>query len=195
MAEITGHTFRITGRVIDRKTRHGTSGLRVEAWDKDHVLDDFVGSATTDAEGSFEISFDASYFQEWNKDQLPDLFFKVYDREALIANTEDSVLYNVQEGAPEVRIEVDRPAPPEVPVPEQPLPVERVGMRVFIRTQVPYSQRRVYRLIGRDLYSAPLGAPLAEQTYTLIRSNVIDARLAREKWRVVVRDREVCLES
>lgn len=195
MAESTGHTFRITGRVIDRKTRHGTSGLRVEAWDKDHVLDDFVGGATTDTEGSFEISFDASYFQGCNKDQLPDLFFKVYDREALIANTEDSVLYNVQEGASEVTIEVDRPAPSEVPVPEQPLAVERVGMHAFIRTQVPYSPRRVYRLIGGNLYSASLGAPLGEQTYTLVRANVVDARLATENWRVVVRDREVCLES
>ena len=44
---MSGQTFRITSRIIDRQTRLGLAKLRVEAWDKDLIYSDLVGSAVT----------------------------------------------------------------------------------------------------------------------------------------------------
>ena len=105
-------TFRISGHVIDDKTRHGIGELRVEAWDKDLIIDDFVGSAVTDEQGVFYLEFDTAYFNELFLDRYPDLFFKVFQGQTLIKSTEDSVLWNVNDGDTEVAIEVDLPRPP-----------------------------------------------------------------------------------
>lgn len=39
--------YEIKGRVIDEFTSDGIGGVRVEAWDKDPGLDDYLGSAST----------------------------------------------------------------------------------------------------------------------------------------------------
>lgn len=115
MAKKANKTFRILGRVFYQSTRQGVSGLRVEAWDNDLIFDDLVGSATTDAEGRFQVDFTDSYFKELFLDQLPDLFFKVFHGDELIKSTENSVMWNVTAGDTEVVIEVDIPPPGDVP--------------------------------------------------------------------------------
>lgn len=107
MAEQRNRTFRISGHVIDRETRQGLSGLRVEAWDKDLIFNDLVGADTTDQQASFRIEFDESHFREIFLDRRPDLFFKVFRDSALVKTTEDSVLWNVEAGERDVEIEVD----------------------------------------------------------------------------------------
>ena len=62
MANKARKTFHITGRVIDRKSHQELAGLRVEAWDKDFIVNNLVGSAVTDLKGTFLIEFDRSYF-------------------------------------------------------------------------------------------------------------------------------------
>ena len=87
--------FVITGRVLNAGSALAASNLRVEAWDKDLLVDDLVGGATPDAEGNFRIVFGSDYFQELFTDRKPDLFFKVYNEDTLLKSTEDSVLWNV----------------------------------------------------------------------------------------------------
>ena len=102
-------TFHITGRIIDRETGRGVPALRVEAWDKDLIHDDFVGRDVTDTQGHFHMAFEASHFQEMFHDRRPDLFFRVFHGDTLIGSTEDSVLWNVEAGDTAIVIEVDAP--------------------------------------------------------------------------------------
>ena len=110
-------TYRISGRVTDHKTKEGVAGLRVEAWDKDLIFNDLVGSAVTDEQGAFEMQFDEPYFRELFLDRRPDLFFKVFLGDKLIKSTEDSILWNVNKPNIEVVIEVDLPATEPEPKP------------------------------------------------------------------------------
>src|SRR4051794_23561868 len=99
--------YLIVGRVISRTSQQGVPNLRVEAWDKDLIVDDLVGSAVTDDEGAFRMEFESSYFRELFSDRQPDLFFKVFDGSKLVKSTEDSILWNVDAGETGVVIEVD----------------------------------------------------------------------------------------
>ena len=69
-------TYIISG-VIKDNSQKGISNLRVEAWDKDLLIDDFVGEATTDKNGKFKISFTEKRFRELFLDRKPDIYFKV----------------------------------------------------------------------------------------------------------------------
>lgn len=52
--------YKITGKVVRSDTREGIKGLRVEAWDKDLLVNDLIGSAITGERGVFRIHFDDS---------------------------------------------------------------------------------------------------------------------------------------
>ena len=107
MAKKADQTFRINGRVIDSTTRQSIAGLRVEAWDKDLITNDLVGSSVTDQRGVFQMEFTSLYFATLFMDQQPDLFFKVFRGEEIIKNTEGSILWNVRAGETEIVIEID----------------------------------------------------------------------------------------
>jgi hypothetical protein len=99
--------YLILGRVISRTSQQGVPNLRVEAWDKDLIVNDLVASAVTDADGAFRMEFASSYFRELFSDRQPDLFFRVFDGSKLVKSTEDSVLWNVDAGETQIVIEVD----------------------------------------------------------------------------------------
>lgn len=106
---MAGQTYRISGSVIHQTTGQGVAGLCVEAWDKDLIFNDLVGSTVTDAQGTFRIEFNQSYFNELFLDRRPDLFFKVFRGSQLIKSTEYSVLWNLDIGDTAIAIEVNIP--------------------------------------------------------------------------------------
>lgn len=104
--------YEIRGKVVDSFSGDGIGGVRVEAWDKDFGLDDYLGSATTTSDGSFSITFDDSAFRDIFFDNWPDLYFKVYCYNELLASTENSVLWNVKDPQVGVTIKAKHPKPP-----------------------------------------------------------------------------------
>ncbi|HET6230770.1 MAG TPA: neuraminidase-like domain-containing protein [Longimicrobiaceae bacterium] len=95
--------------MVDSRTRRGIWGVRVEAWDKDLLIDDLVGSAVTDGEGRFQIRFGGGFFRELCVDRRPDLFFKVFRGDELVVSTENAVLWNAKAGEIPVAIAVQLP--------------------------------------------------------------------------------------
>ncbi len=112
----------IEGIVVHENTRQPLAGLRVEAWDKDLIIDDLVGSAVTDQDGRFSMAFDSTYFRELFFDRRPDVFFRIYDGDRLVHDTLDSVIRNLRGRKHEFVIEIDppRPSDPGDPEPEEP---------------------------------------------------------------------------
>jgi plastocyanin len=103
--------YEIRGRVIDSFSGDGIGGVRVEAWDKDWFLDDYLAAARTLTDGSFAMSFEDSAFADLF-DQWPDLYFKVYCYNELLASTENSVVWNIRDPHVGVTIKAPHPKPP-----------------------------------------------------------------------------------
>lgn len=103
--------YDIRGQVVNLLTGDGISGVRIEAWDKDFVLDDYLGSASTVTDGSFSIRFDDSAFRDIFFDTWPDLYFKVYCYNELLVSTENSVLWNIRYPQTSVTIKANNPKP------------------------------------------------------------------------------------
>jgi hypothetical protein len=69
--------YRVFGVVREAESGLPLSGLHVRAFDKDVVWDDDLGSATTGADGRFEIYFTELAFRD-AFEQRPDLYFRVF---------------------------------------------------------------------------------------------------------------------
>jgi hypothetical protein len=86
--------FRISGRVVERESGSGISGLMVRAYDKDLLFDDLLGSATTGADGRFELFYSESDFRELFE-RRPDIYLSLYERPGkFLLHTKDAIRWN-----------------------------------------------------------------------------------------------------
>lgn len=97
----------IAGYIIDKNTKKGTPSLKVEAWDKDLSANGFVGEATTDSNGHFQISFTKVHFRKLFSDTTPDLYFRIYQKDKMIHSTQDSVMWNIEGNQNNIEIIID----------------------------------------------------------------------------------------
>lgn len=105
---ISGTRFRVVGTVRNRADEQGIGGLSVLAFDKDIIgRADFLGIATTDASGRFQIDFSLSDFSAWIIDRHPDLYFVVNRDNDELLNTENEVINNANEDTPAIELWVD----------------------------------------------------------------------------------------
>lgn len=100
----------LRGSVVDRGTKRGVQGLRVEAWDRDTRYHDMLGQVITDLNGEFTVAFDGVYFGDFAPDRAPDVFFRVFLDDAEILSTFEQAQYNLQKGSTQVRLEIDLPS-------------------------------------------------------------------------------------
>jgi carotenoid cleavage dioxygenase len=73
---------RITGVVRELDSERPLPDLRIAAYDKDLVKDDFLGEATTDANGAFEIRFTDADFKDLVESK-PDIYLCVFCGESV----------------------------------------------------------------------------------------------------------------
>ncbi len=107
LAEQVGKIF-VTGHVLHQTTGVGLAGLRVEAWDRDMVYDDFLASAVTDDNGDFQLKFTSTDFEDLYLDRQPHLFFKIFKAGKIVDCTEHSTAWQtVHPGKNEFTIELD----------------------------------------------------------------------------------------
>ena len=87
--------FRISGSVEEAETGRALAKLIVRAFDRDLIVDDKIGFATTDEDGRFEIRYRAEDFSDL-RESRPDLYLRVFDAEGtrLLYETTDAIRWN-----------------------------------------------------------------------------------------------------
>ena len=97
----------VKGILLNRKDQQPLPNLRIEAWDKDLLFDDFVGESTSDANGEFTLAFRQDRFRELFFDNFPDLYFKVFEAGTLIYSSEKEVIWNYRSGIQKIELIID----------------------------------------------------------------------------------------
>jgi hypothetical protein len=98
--------YRVSGKVIHNQTGKGIPDLRIEAWDKDFIIDDLLGNALSDEAGLFQIDFHENYFREILFDRCPDIYFKVFQADRLLVDTRNHLFWNAQKSADSLEIAI-----------------------------------------------------------------------------------------
>ncbi|WP_028978199.1 neuraminidase-like domain-containing protein [Sporocytophaga myxococcoides] len=96
----------ISGFVLTEKTARPVANLRIEAWDKDYIIDDLLGSATSDDKGFFSIQFNEKYYSELLFDRRPDIYFKVFKGDYLLVDTSNNVRWNAERKSSNIIISI-----------------------------------------------------------------------------------------
>lgn len=87
---MSDYTEIVKGRIVDRQDGTPVSGAAVEVYDRDMLLNDYLGSAVTDEGGRFQVEFTSDVFKDSVFEDRPDVFVKVR-RPATGATTKSKV--------------------------------------------------------------------------------------------------------
>ena len=68
--------YRISGHIIDHKSRSGIVGLSIEAWEKGWRRNKSVGGDMTDESGTFKIWYDKFKIKGMFENRHPELYLK-----------------------------------------------------------------------------------------------------------------------
>src|SRR4030095_12996153 len=118
--------YTVHGNVLESQTEKPISDLRIEAWDKDLLNDDYLDFARSDKDGKFRINFDDSDFDDWFGERRPDIYFKVFHHDELLVSTEDSVLWNMKKGDVKINIKIPKMGPTKCGEQHVYLKIERI---------------------------------------------------------------------
>ena len=72
--------YRVSGRVLDKKTGRPIPNLGIRGYDKDPLHDDCLGETYTDAQGAYEILFQEKGFKGLFEGQ-PEIYLVLYSNE------------------------------------------------------------------------------------------------------------------
>lgn len=100
-------TFTISGKIIRKANSQPISDLYVEAWDKDLLSKERLGSSITNYDGVFTILFDDNKLAELYQEDYPEIYFKIFSGKTLLSDTENEVVINLRSTQREVIIAVD----------------------------------------------------------------------------------------
>lgn len=100
-------TLTISGSVIRKADNTPIAKFYIEVWDKEKISDEVLGSTITDGNGAFTLRFEESYLNELFKDQLPEVYFKIYAGRTLLASTENNFVVNLHCSEEPIIVPVD----------------------------------------------------------------------------------------
>lgn len=78
----------IKGKIRDSEGK-GLGGLSVNAFDKDPLSDEFLGSSLTDDDGHFEIAFASKDFDRFHLEGAPEVYLKIIDVDKSFKSVKD----------------------------------------------------------------------------------------------------------
>lgn len=73
----------VSGTLYDARSCNTLGNLSVEVWDEDFIMNDFLGSATSDLYGHYHVSFERDKFHGI-LDVNPDLYIKVKNKDGML---------------------------------------------------------------------------------------------------------------
>jgi hypothetical protein len=71
------YTEIVKGRIVDKQAGAPVKGAVVEVYDKDLLLDDYLGTVTTGGDRRFEVDFTWADYKDTVFEGRPDIFVKV----------------------------------------------------------------------------------------------------------------------
>jgi len=124
-------SYVVHGRVSHSESGHPAAGMQVTAMDADLLFDDKLGTATTDRDGRFRITYGVEQFRDLFE-RAPDIYLVIHAPDGrLVTTTKDATIRNA---GPDQEIEVQLPADPHAAKPTIPvggIPVDRRVLEVL----------------------------------------------------------------